>query len=419
MDDNPFFRAISEGGYGWAYLTAFGYGILTSLTPCVYPMIGITVSIFGARQVERRIDGFILSCCFVLGMAVMFSTAGLVAGVGGLVFGSLLANPWVVGGIAVMLAALALSMFGVWEFRLPASWQNRLAGVGGAGRVGAFLMGLPVGIVAAPCTGPFLLGILTYVGTTGSPVLGFTLLLAYALGMGLLFLIIGTFAVSLPKSGAWMDAVKTFLGAILLATAGYFLIIPLPALGELFRSGWSYVLAAAALVVAGTFGGGLGLPWRGGGGLRVARKIAGIAAVSGGLFGVASSLTYAEPLDWIDGIAAAEAKAEAEKRPLLVDFTARWCSNCKKIEREVLSAPDVRPTLGNVVLGRVDLSNDDEAAEGGTFEIRGRRFTLRGLPRLLLIDAEGVLVRDWGGDLAPPSTPGEILNALREIGVAE
>lgn len=416
MEDNAFIRAVSDGGYAWAYLLAFGYGVLTSLTPCVYPMIGITVSIFGARKVERRLDGFLLSGAFVLGIAVTFSVLGLVAGLGGMVFGGLLANRWVVIGLAAMLAAPALSMFGAYEIRLPASWQTRLAGVGGGGgRLGAFAMGLVGGIIAAPCTGPFLLGILAYIGAAGSPALGVTFLFVYALGIGLLFLVVGTFAVSLPKSGPWMDAVKTFLGCVLLATAAWFLVIPFPAIGSVFRSGLPWLVAAAALAAAGAVFGAMRSPFRGGGAALAVRKAAGIAAMSAGLFGFASSLSWAEPLDWIDGIPAAEARARAERRALLVDFTARWCSHCKEIERDILADREVRRAMKDVLAARVDLSTDADAAEGGEFRIHGRTMTLRGLPRVLLFDPSGELVRDWGGADPHLDTPARLIEALRSI----
>jgi thiol:disulfide interchange protein DsbD len=163
MEADSFARAIEEGGLVWAYLLAFGYGFLSSLTPCVYPTIGITVSVFGAKSVKRRRDGFFLALVFVLGIAAMYSTLGLVAGLGGMLFGSLLSHPAVIVTLVLVLAAMALAMFDLYELDVPASWKTRLAGVGlGGGYLGAVLMGLVAGVIAAPCTGPFLLGILTW-----------------------------------------------------------------------------------------------------------------------------------------------------------------------------------------------------------------------------------------------------------------
>jgi len=417
MGSGSFSQAIADGGYLWALLLAFAYGFLSSLTPCVYPTIGLTVSIFGARKVKRRRDGFFLALIFVLGIAATYSALGLAAGFGGMVFGSLLANPWVVIGLVVLLVALALSMFDLYEFALPASWQTRLAGIGGGrGKLSIFLMGLVAGLIAAPCTGPFLIGMLAYIGSTGSPLLGFTFLFVYALGLGLLFLVLGTFAVSLPKGGRWMTAVRAFLGCVLLATGLYLLSVPYPAVGEVFRSGWLHVLIAVGLVAAGVAVGGLRLPLRGAGALATLRKIAGILAVTAGLYGLFSSFTYAEPLDWSHDLAACQQRARSERRALLVDVTARWCGVCKKIERTVFADPRVRKALAEVVLAQVDLSTDEDRAEGGTVEIYGTAYVLQGLPRILLFDAHGNLTHDWNGPpplgRPPPSVPQYVLDAL-------
>lgn len=421
MEADSFARALEEGGLVWAYLLAFGYGFLSSLTPCVYPTIGITVSVFGAKSVKRRRDGFFLALVFVLGIAAMYSTLGLVAGLGGMLFGSLLSHPAVVVTLVLVLVAMALAMFDLYELDVPASWKTRLAGVGlGGGYLGAFLMGLVAGVIAAPCTGPFLLGILTYIGTTGSPFLGFTFLFVYAMGLGVLFLVLGTFAVSLPKAGRWMSAVRSFLGCLLIATAGYLLAVPFPAIGEVFRAGWVYVAIAAALVAGGIAAGGLHLPLRGAGAVAALRKSIGVIAVSVGLYGLFSSLTYAEPLAWDTDLPAAERRATEERRPLLLDVTARWCSVCKEIERNVFGDPRVRRALEGTVLAKVDLSSDPDRAEGGEIAVLGRSFTLRGLPRMLLFDRQGRLVVDWNGPppegAAPPHDPDAFLEAFGRIG---
>jgi thiol:disulfide interchange protein DsbD len=421
MEADSFARAIDEGGLVWAYLLAFGYGFLSSLTPCVYPTIGITVSIFGAKKVKRRRDGFFLALVFVLGIAAMYSTLGLVAGLGGMMFGSLLSNPVVIIVLVLLLAAMALSMFDLYELDVPASWKTRLSNVGlGGGHLGAFLMGLVAGVIAAPCTGPFLLGILAYIGTTGSPLLGFSFLFVYALGLGVLFLVLGTFAVSLPKGGRWMSTVRSVLGCLLIATAGYLLAVPFPAVGEVFRSGWTYIGIAAALVAGGIAVGGLHLPLKGAGALATVRKSLGVVAVAVGFYGLFSSLTYAEPLAWGTDLPAAERRATAEHRPLLVDVTARWCSVCKEIERNVFADPQVRRVLEGAVLAKVDLSTDADRAEGGALEVLGRSFTLRGLPRIVLFDREGRLVVDWNGPppegAAPPHDPEAFLEAWGRLG---
>src|SRR5512139_3785290 len=221
--------ALLAQGSVLAFAVAFVGGIATSLTPCVYPLIPITVSIFGARKAGSRREAMTLSGLYVLGIAVMYSALGVGAALTGKAFGSVMQNPWVIGFVALVLAAMAASMFGAFELRLPSSWQARLNTVGGAGRAGAFAMGLVSGIVAAPCTGPVLAAALTFVATKGSIAFGFAIMFTYALGLGLLFFLIGTFSLSLPKSGPWMDGVKSVFGVALLAAALLFLRNALPA----------------------------------------------------------------------------------------------------------------------------------------------------------------------------------------------
>src|SRR5882762_2531045 len=208
------------GGVGTVtFAVLFLAGVLTSLTPCVYPLIPITVSVFGARQAEHRARSVALSATYVGGIALTYSALGIFAALSGRAFGSALSSPWVVAVLAVFLLILAASMFGAFEMTLPASLEAKLSVVRGAGFAHAFAMGLVAGVIAAPCTGPVLAGVLTFVATSRSAALGFWMLFSYALGMGLLFFVLGTTSLKLPRSGAWMEAVKTVLGVALVAAA--------------------------------------------------------------------------------------------------------------------------------------------------------------------------------------------------------
>src|SRR5215510_5391362 len=170
------FDALRAKGFVFAYLGVFAAGFLTSLTPCVYPMITITVGIFGAREAQSRLRAFGLAWMYVLGMVVMFSALGVVFALSGRASGSgfLLASPAVVIPIVVLYIVLAASMFGFFEINLPSGLATRLSTVGGKGTLGAFLMGLVGGITAAPCTGPMLAGLLAFIATTRSVALGVT-----------------------------------------------------------------------------------------------------------------------------------------------------------------------------------------------------------------------------------------------------
>src|SRR5512133_4026264 len=249
--------ALLAQGSLLAFAVAFAGGVATSLTPCVYPLIPITVSIFGARKAGRRRDAVALSGLYVLGIASMYSSLGVGAALTGKAFGSVMQNPWVIGLVALVLAAMAASMFGAFELQLPSSLQARLSGVGGAGRAGAFAMGLVSGVIAAPCTGPVLAAALTFVAAKGSVAFGLGIMFTYALGMGLLFFLIGAFSISLPKSGAWMETVKSVFGVALLAAAGVFLKDALPGAKALFSAAHAAALLAAAAAAAGVLAGAL------------------------------------------------------------------------------------------------------------------------------------------------------------------
>ena len=220
-DPDLFTRGLARGPIS-AGLTAFIGGLLVCLTPCVYPMIAITVSVFGARQSQSRLHAMGLSTAFVLGISAMFTPLGVVAGYTGSLFGGALSNPWVLAFVAIVFLALAASMFGAFDFVLPSSLNNKLAELGGVGYGGAFLIGAVSGLIAAPCTGPVLTGILLWIGKTKSASLGAAALFAFSVGLGLPFWLVGTFAVSLPKGGAWMVGVKSVFGIVLSVAALYF-----------------------------------------------------------------------------------------------------------------------------------------------------------------------------------------------------
>lgn len=167
---------LGSGQMWFAALVIFGGGLLTSLTPCVYPLIPITVGVFGARQADSRGRALVLTTAYVVGMGLVFSALGVFAALSGRAFGSVLGNQWVVVALAVFMVVLAASMFGAFELALPTSLATKLNGVGGGGLIGALLMGSVAGFLAAPCTGPVLTGVLAWVSQTRDPVLGGALL---------------------------------------------------------------------------------------------------------------------------------------------------------------------------------------------------------------------------------------------------
>ena len=207
-------------------------GVLTSLTPCIYPMIPITAAIVGGQSVgeQRTSRGrtVLLTFTYVVGLAVVYASLGVLAGMTGTMFGTVSTNPWLYFFMANLLVLASLSMLDVIPIRLPSSVLNRAATAGTAGRVsGAFIMGAVSGLVAAPCSAPVMAAVLTWVTTTQRAAMGFVYLLSFSLGMCALLVLVGLFSgavVRLPRAGAWMVWVKRGFALVMLGVAEYYLI---------------------------------------------------------------------------------------------------------------------------------------------------------------------------------------------------
>ncbi len=372
-----------------AYGAAFAGGVLTSLTPCVYPLIPITVSIFGARQAGSRRQAVALSALYVLGIAIMYSGLGVAAAYTGRAFGSVMQNPWVMGAVALVFAAMAASMFGAFEFQLHPKVHVKLSAVGGAGYLGALGMGLVAGVIAAPCTGPVLAAALAFIATRGSVAFGMGIMFAYALGMGLLFFVLGAFSVSLPKSGPWMDTVKSVFGVALLAAAGVFLKDAVPALRPAFLASRTAALAAAGAAGAGVLLGAFSGSFHGPRAHRLAKAL-GVALVTGGIVyasGSASarSTSGAATLEWVhQDEAGALARARAEGKPVIIDFWAEWCSACRELDRTAWSDARVKDAARRFVALKMDGTEESD-----TFQRVFDKYGVVGMPTVIFIDSHG------------------------------
>lgn len=383
-----FEQALSSGSWGFALALAFGAGLLTSLTPCVYPMIAITVSVFGASQAKTKLQGAGLSTMYVLGICALFTPLGLGVALTGGVFGAGLANPWVVGFLAIVFLTMAASMFGAFELALPPSLQNRLAQMGGLGPKGAFVLGLVGGLIAAPCTGPVLTVLLAWIGTTGDAALGGGALFLYALGLGLPTWLVGTFAINLPKSGAWLDSIKSFFGIVMIIAALWF-ARDFIGLTHLVPRTSTFILAFVVVLGIGLALGGVHLSFHGGDKATLARKVGGIAlSVVGGL-GIVLWLGAVPPgaqIPWMTDYEAARTLADQQDKPLLVDFGASWCGACGELDRHTFSDPRVVAEGRRFVPVRLDLSSGEEKERG---ERVLATYNQRGLPLVVMHDSEG------------------------------
>ena len=384
-DRAGFGNMIQSRGLFLALIFIFIGGLALNLTPCIYPLIPITISYFGGQAGGKSSRTALLAVLYVFGMSITYSALGTVAAMTGSLFGSALQNPWVVAFIVAVMIWLATSMFGLWEFRLP-SFLTRGTGTAKQGYFGAVFMGLTVGIVAAPCIGPFVLGLLTYVGRIGNPALGFLMFFTLAWGMGTPLLVLGTVSGSisrLPRSGDWMVWVRKIFGFILIAMGLYF---ARHIIGDTITD----IGYMAIALVAGVYLGWIDRTPVTGAGFKRLKWIVGIAGIAIAailLLMPGGALRTEKP---VSGIAwrpfTEELLTEAADagKPVLIDFMADWCIPCHELDHKTFSVEGVITLSEATVPLKVDLTaiGENEAA------IK-KRFNIRGVPTIIFIDGSG------------------------------
>jgi thiol:disulfide interchange protein DsbD len=397
---SPKYAGLGEQGLFVTFLLVFVGGLALNLTPCVYPMIPITITYFGGQAQGKKGSIVLHALLYVIGMAVTYSILGVAAATTGGLFGAAYQYPPVLIAFSFIMILLALSMFDVYELRMPAS-LNRLASGSQKGFGGTFLMGLTVGIIAAPCIGPFVLGLLSYVGNRGNVVLGFALFFILALGLGVPFLVLGVFSGSihkLPRSGAWMVWVRKIFGFILLAMAVYFLKNLLPGL-------LAYHLTLALIMLLA----GIYLAWidpvqAPGKAFPYIRNAVGILffgaclyiAVMGlqaGIGNIQIHLTDQDPgssIQWLSYSEAISDQASMEVKPMLIDFYADWCAPCKELDIHTFTDPEIIDKSKEFYMIKVDLTSSGNT-QG---EALRKKYGARGVPTLVFLDPEGQEIPD-------------------------
>ena len=367
---------LNRHGLPVVLLLLFAGGLALNLTPCVYPVIPLTLSYFASQAPGDGRRAFRLAAVYVLGMSTMYSALGVAAALSGRLFGSALQSPWVLGGVAAVLVALALSMFGLYDLQPPSALLQKSGARSGV--AGAYAMGLLVGVVAAPCVGPFVLGLLAFVAARQQAGLGFLFFFVLSLGLGLPYLFLGAFSGSLarlPRAGAWMESVKKVFGWVLIAMAAYFLrpVLPRPLADWLLP----VVLAVAAVAVA------LGVKaWR----PALRASVGFLFLVAAVLFLPRRPAAGEAPL-WQ---AYAEKAVAAAGRPAVIDFSAAWCAPCRELDEKTFSDPRVREALGKRALYKADLTR---VASPEVIALSAK-YAILGVPTIVFLDAAGQERRD-------------------------
>ena len=312
------------------FIGFFIAGLAVNLTPCVYPMMTVTSALFKPKKGETIKHSFFKALLYVLGISLMYSSLGYLAASTGKIFGAALQNSWVLGTVAFMMFALGLSMLGLFQITFPSDLLNRLNKFRRLNYLGLFISGMLVGIFAAPCIGPPVLALLAAVANNGDPQFGFWAFFVFSLGMGLPYLLLGTFSsmiTKLPKAGGWLIWVEKFFGIVLLGFGIFYLALALH---------WH-------------------LPEQG------KNKV------------------------WQPFTQQKLEEAVSQHKPVIIDFFAEWCLGCHELDQNVFSKPEVQAKLAQVTALRVDATNMDDPLIQKLID----QYSIIGLPTVLFLDKDG------------------------------
>jgi thiol:disulfide interchange protein DsbD len=424
-------QTFIEGNVPLILLTFFTFGLLLSLTPCIFPMIPILSSIIvaqGKNMNARR--GFTLSLVYVLSMSVAYTIAGVLAGLFGGNIQIAMQNPWIISTFALLFVGLAVSMFGYFKIGLPSSWQTKLTksseeASSKGGYAGVAIMGFLSALIVGPCVAPPLAGALVYIGQSGDAFLGGAALFVLSIGMGIPLLLIGTGAGKyMPRPGGWMDTVSHIFGVVMLAIAIWML-------GRILPPSVSMLLWATLLVIVSIYMGALeSLQGHHKGikpflkGLAIMMLAYGLILFYGAIKGetnplapisaeapstlsakTTSALAFktihsAEELDAI--------LAESKGKKVMLDFYADWCSSCKELDEITFKDPAVIQSLNDYVLVRADVTADSEAEKALT-----KQFGLFGPPAMIFFDENSAVIK--GGDLIGFKNAEDFLSHIKTL----
>ncbi len=423
--------SVIKGGSLWFIIISFfGFGILLSLTPCVFPMIPIISSVIIAQgEGMGTKKAFWLSLVYVLSMAVAYTIAGILAGLFGANLQAAFQTPWIITVFALVFVVLSLSMFDVYELQIPNFIQSRLSKLGGKrnGVAGIAIMGFLSALIVGPCVAAPLAGALIYIGQTGDALLGGIALFALSIGMGIPLLIVGTTSGKfMPKPGMWMDVIKAIFGVMLLGIAIWMM-------GRVLDENTTLLLwGGLAIFVAVNTGAleplGEHPAWSSRSNVKALGFLIllyGISVLAGGMAGSTNLLHPLDPflsktqaltpvkthktfekitsIDELDAIL-----AENKGKRVMVDFAAEWCTACKEFEEKTFSDDVVKGAMDAYVLVQVDVTANDDASKAIT-----KKYGIFGPPAILFFDEKGQKIED--ATIVGFKEPKEFLNHLGTI----
>ncbi len=388
------------------FVMVFAAGFLASLTPCVYPVIPIVMGFVGGRSQGRKLKGFALSLFFVLGLSLVYSLLGVAAAKTGSLIGVSFQNPVVVVIIAAIFIVMGLSLAGLFSITVPSWITAKASGSHKSEYLGAMVVGGVSAVIAAPCVGPVLIALLSWISQSGNIFLGFWLTFVFSLGMSVIFILAGTFSgaiASLPRGGGWMSAVKYFFAALLIAGGIYFL-------GNILPSWLSLALWGAYLIAMAVALGFFRPQADGGVGAVLARTaVVLVFLVGAALFyhgfserffpgtvnarvAETQKTSATETLPWIHDLDAGREKARRENKLLLVDAWAEWCAACRELDEKTFSRPEMRAALRDYVLVKLDFTRKSELNER-----LKKQLGIIGMPTVIFFDAQGIESRRFSG----------------------
>ncbi|MCP3889788.1 MAG: thioredoxin fold domain-containing protein [Desulfobulbaceae bacterium] len=373
----------------WTLLGIFAGGMALNLTPCIYPLIPITISYFGGQATKGGkgrgrllIHGF----CYVLGLALTNSILGVVASLTGGLMGAMLQNPFVLLAIASILVLFATSLLGMWEMRLP-SGLTQAAAKSYTGYFGSLSMGLTLGVVAAPCIGPFVLGLLTWVSSMASPWLGFIIFFTLSLGLGLPLFLLAMFSGQLdklPRSGGWMIWVRKLMGWVLIFMAAHFI-------RPLFPSHLDAILLALVALAAGLHLGWLDKSRASFRSFPLLKTGTGVAGLVLAAFLVTTWALQGPGVSWKQYDEKTLRDAQILKKPVIIDFFATWCAPCREFEDVTFhDTAVVKQAENDFIMIKVDVTKGGNPLNERLLQ----QYEVKGVPTIVFLDSKGLEIVD-------------------------